>query len=105
MSVYGYGNLGMGYRYPRRAPKAVIADSEAWARAAIYNKGVVAENPWVIHLRKSGVYDQIRDLLQEARKTYVIPYLEESQLVPKKKKTLQKLVLFASNVTRNELKN
>jgi hypothetical protein len=47
MSVYGYGNVGMGYRYPRRARKAVIANPEAWARAVIYNKGVVAENPWV----------------------------------------------------------
>jgi hypothetical protein len=53
MSVYGYGNVyGMGYRYPRRARKAVIAEPEKWARAAIYNRGVVAENPWVRHLKK-----------------------------------------------------
>jgi hypothetical protein len=66
MSLYGYG-----YRYPRRARKAVIADPEKWARAAIYNKGVVAENPWVQHLRKKGVYDEISRLLQEAKKDYV----------------------------------
>jgi hypothetical protein len=66
MSVYGYG-----YRYPKRARKAVIANPEAWARAAIYNKGVVAENPWVQHLRQKGVYDQIRAILQEAKKDYV----------------------------------
>jgi hypothetical protein len=71
MSVYGYGNVGMGYRYPKRARKAVIAEPEKWARAAIYNKGVVAENPWVQHLKKKGVYDQIRLLLQEAKKDYV----------------------------------
>jgi hypothetical protein len=28
MSVYGYGNVGSGYRYPRRARKAVIAEPE-----------------------------------------------------------------------------
>jgi hypothetical protein len=71
MCIYGYGNEGMGYRYPRRARKAVIADPEKWARAAIYNKGVVAENPWVAHLKKKGVYDQIRAILQEAKKDYV----------------------------------
>jgi hypothetical protein len=71
MSVYGYGNVGMGYRYPRRARKAVIADPMKWARAAIYNKGVVEENPWVQHLKKKGVYDKIRALLQEAKKDYV----------------------------------
>jgi hypothetical protein len=72
MSVYGYGFEGLGYRYPRRARKAVIANPEAWARAAIYNKGVVAENPWVTHLRKNGVYDKIRELLESARATYVL---------------------------------
>jgi hypothetical protein len=66
MSLYGYG-----YRYPRRARKAVIADPVKWARAAIYNKGVVEENPWVQHLKQKGVYDKIRALLQEARKDYV----------------------------------
>jgi hypothetical protein len=71
MSVYGYDDLGMGYRYPRRARKAVIADPEKWARAAIYNKGVVEENPWVQHLKQKGVYDQIRAILQEAKKDYV----------------------------------
>jgi hypothetical protein len=71
MSVYGYGNVGMGYRYPRCERKAVIVNPEAWARAAIYNKGVVAENPWVQHLRQKGVYDQIRAILQEAKKDYV----------------------------------
>jgi hypothetical protein len=72
MSVYGYGTeYGMGYRYPRRARKAVIAEPEKWARAAIYNKGVVADNPWVQHLKQKGVYDQIRALLQEAKKDYV----------------------------------
>jgi hypothetical protein len=71
MSLYGYGFEGMGYRYPRRARKAVIADPKAWARAAIYNKGVVEENPWVTHLRNTGVYDKIRELLESARATYV----------------------------------
>jgi hypothetical protein len=71
MNVYGYGFEGMGYRYPRRAQKAVIAEPLKWARAAIYNKGVVEENPWVQHLKKKGVYDQIRAILQEAKKDYV----------------------------------
>jgi hypothetical protein len=46
MIVYGYRFEGSGYRYPRRQRKAVIANPEAWARAAIYNKGAVADNPW-----------------------------------------------------------
>jgi hypothetical protein len=70
MSIYGYGFEGEGYRYPRRARKAVIADPKAWARAAIYNKGVVAANPWVQHLRRKGVYKQIREILREAAKDY-----------------------------------
>jgi hypothetical protein len=72
MSVYGYEDVGMGYRYSRRARKAVIANPEAWARAAIYNKGVMNENPWVKHVKQKGVYQQISALLQEARKDYIL---------------------------------
>jgi hypothetical protein len=71
MSVYGYGNIGMGYRYPKRARRVFIAEPEKWVRAAIYNKGVVADNPWVQHLKTNHVYDKIRALLQEAKKDYV----------------------------------
>jgi hypothetical protein len=81
MSVYGYGTeYGMGYRYPKRARKAVIADPEAWVRAAIYNKGVVAENPWVANLRKNKVYDKIRAILQEAKELYVPKDPEKSRV-------------------------
>jgi hypothetical protein len=78
MSLYGYGNLyGMGYRYPKRRRKVSVEtyigddkDQQAWAKAAIFNKAIAEENPWVQHLRKTKTYDKIRKALLDARKTY-----------------------------------
>jgi hypothetical protein len=76
MSVYGYGNVyGMGYRYPRRKREVKTEldqeGKEKYAKAAIYNIGAARVNPWIAHLRSKGVYDEIRKLLNEAKKSYV----------------------------------
>jgi hypothetical protein len=79
MSLYGYGNMyGMGYRYPKRRRKVSVEtyigdekDQQAWAKAAIFNKAIAEQNPWVQHLRATKTYDKIRAALLEARKTYV----------------------------------
>jgi hypothetical protein len=76
MSIYGYGELyGSGYRFPRRRRevKTSLDDKgkKKYALAAIYNIGAARVNPWIAHLRKEKVYDKIRELLNEARKTYV----------------------------------
>jgi hypothetical protein len=70
MSVYGYGNVGMGYRYPRRARRAYIAYPKAWTRAAVFNAAIAKTNHWVNFLRDRGYYGKISDLLQAARDEY-----------------------------------
>jgi hypothetical protein len=78
MSVYGYGFEGMGYRYPRLRRRVSVEtyigdekDKEAWAKAAIFNKAIADENPWIKHLRDTGTYKKIRQALLEAKATYV----------------------------------
>jgi hypothetical protein len=75
--MYGYGFEGSGYRYPKRRRKVSVEtyigdekDQEAWAKAAIYNKAIANQNPWIKHLRESGTYDKIRKALLDARLTY-----------------------------------
>jgi hypothetical protein len=71
MSVYGYGtDFVGGVGYPKVQRQYVYAEPEKWNRAAIYNAAIVEENPWVKHLRDSGVYDEIKKLLAAARATY-----------------------------------
>jgi hypothetical protein len=72
MSLYGYG-----YRFPRRKRqielmKTFIApnDREAWARAAIFNRASVSNNPWVRFLEDRGYYKQIGDILRTAKEEY-----------------------------------
>jgi hypothetical protein len=52
MSVYGYGNmLGGAYAYPRREIKSgMVAQPRKWAKAAIFNRAIAAENLWIKHL-------------------------------------------------------
>jgi hypothetical protein len=73
MSIYGYGMYGTGYRYPRRKRevKTKIDEPKLWARAAIVNKGMADENPWIQHLRSTGAYKEIRNALLKAKATYV----------------------------------
>jgi hypothetical protein len=61
MSIYGYG-----YRYPRRKRKVSVEtyigdkeDQQAWAKAAVFNKAIAEQNPWVQHLRKTKTYDPV----------------------------------------------
>jgi hypothetical protein len=77
MSLYGYGYEGMGYRYPKRRRRVSVEtyigddkDQEAWAKAAIFNKAIADQNPWIRHLRESGTYAKIRKLLLDAKATY-----------------------------------
>jgi hypothetical protein len=70
--MYGYG-----YRYPRvpRRVEALYADPEyrfRWTRAAIGNRAVAAKSPWIAHLKQSGVFDTIRDLLRKEAVNYRI---------------------------------
>jgi hypothetical protein len=75
-NMYGYGLEGYGYRYPKRKrrlavetyyPENVYPDV---IRAATFNHALARKNPWIEHLEKSQFYDKVRQLLQEARKTY-----------------------------------
>jgi hypothetical protein len=75
-NMYGYGLEGYGYRYPKRKrrltvetyyPEKVYPDV---IRAATFNRALAKKNPWIEHLDSSGFYTKVRELLQEARKTY-----------------------------------
>jgi hypothetical protein len=75
-NMYGYGLEGYGYRYPKRKrrltvetyyPEKLYPDV---IRAAAFNRAIAMENPWLKHLRKSGFYDKVRNLLQEAKASY-----------------------------------
>jgi chromosome segregation ATPase len=70
MSVYGYGDVFMGYRYPKRARRAYIVDPEAWTRAAVFNAALAKTNPWVTFLRDRRYYKDISKILQAARDEY-----------------------------------
>jgi hypothetical protein len=77
-NMYGYGLEGYGYRYPRRRRKLTVQTyypdelQPQLIRAAVFNRAVARQNPWIKHLHDTGVYDQIRALLQNARKSYNI---------------------------------
>jgi hypothetical protein len=68
--MYGYG-----YRYPRvpRKIETLYEDPKyrtKWVRAAIGNRSVAAKSPWIQHLKQSGVFDTIRDLLRKEAIAY-----------------------------------
>jgi hypothetical protein len=66
MSLYGYG-----YRYPRAKRKTIeVLYPKEYAKAAIFNKAVAANNNWVQFLKLNGYYDDIRSILQEASQKY-----------------------------------
>jgi hypothetical protein len=94
MSMYGYG-----YRYPRarRTIKDyVVSYPEDYARAALFNKGVAASNPWVKFLRKEGYYEKISKLLKDAAEKYrespyyVFPSAEKQEKMARAEKSLAK---------------
>jgi hypothetical protein len=71
VSLYGYGtDFVGGVAYPKVERQIVYKDPEKRNRATIYNAAIVEENPWVKHLRDSGVYKEMKKLLAEARATY-----------------------------------
>jgi hypothetical protein len=75
-NMYGYGLEGYGYRYPRRRRKLTVETFYSpevqpdVIRAAVYNRAIARNNPWIQHLRKTDFYTKVRQLLQEARATY-----------------------------------
>jgi hypothetical protein len=94
MSMYGYG-----YRYPRarRTIKDYLVEyPEDYAKAALFNKGVAASNPWVKFLRSQGYYKKISDLLKEAAEKYrespyyVFPTAEKQEKITRAEKSLAK---------------
>jgi hypothetical protein len=94
MSMYGYG-----YRYPRAKrtyTDYVVSYPEDYAKAALFNKGVAASNPWVKFLRSEGYYKRISDLLKDAAEKYrespyyVVPSAEKQAKLDKAEKSLIK---------------
>jgi hypothetical protein len=75
--LYGTGLFGTGYRYPKVRRQVTVESlygspdyMEKWARAALMNKALAKQNPWIAHLKATGAFDQIRNVLQQARATY-----------------------------------
>jgi hypothetical protein len=94
MSMYGYG-----YRYPRAKrtyTDYVVSYPEDYAKAALFNKGVAASNPWVKFLRSEGYYKKISGLLKEAAEKYrespyyVFPTAEKQEKMARAEKSLVK---------------
>jgi hypothetical protein len=75
-NMYGYGLEGYGYRYPRRRRKLTVetyypeSAHPELIRAAVFNRAIAKKNPWIEHLEKSKFYENVRNLLQQARATY-----------------------------------
>jgi hypothetical protein len=68
MAMYGYG-----YRYPRVARIADYTNPEyryRWARAAIMNKGIAENSPWIAFLRQRGALKEIEDRLRQLGEEY-----------------------------------
>jgi hypothetical protein len=75
-NMYGYGLEGYGYRYPRRRRELTVKTfyppevQPKVIKAATFNRALAKKNDWIQHLRTSGFYDKVRDLLQVAKATY-----------------------------------
>jgi hypothetical protein len=75
-NMYGYGLEGYGYRYPKRKRRLTVETyypesvQPEVIRAATFNRALARKNPWIEHLDKSGFYTEVRELLQQAKKTY-----------------------------------
>jgi hypothetical protein len=77
-NMYGYGLEGYGYRYPRRRRRRIptvetyypLEAQPELIRAAVFNRAIARKNPWIEHLDKSGFYENVRKLLQQAKATY-----------------------------------
>jgi hypothetical protein len=74
--MYGYGLEGYGYRYPKRKRRLTVETYYPESlhpqviKAAAFNRALAKKNPWIEHLEKSHFYENVRKLLQEARKSY-----------------------------------
>jgi hypothetical protein len=75
--MYGYGLEGYGYRYPRRRRMMGVESyyypgelQNEFIKAAVFNRAIASKNPWIQHLKDTGVYDKIREELQKAKQSY-----------------------------------
>jgi uncharacterized small protein (DUF1192 family) len=75
--MYGYGLEGYGYRYPRRKRQMTVAAyyyprelQDEYIKAAVFNKAIASENPWIKFLRKEKFYEGVRNKLRELRDKY-----------------------------------
>jgi hypothetical protein len=67
-TMYGYG-----YRYPR-APRIAYYDDPGyrfkWVRAAIGNRAVASQSPWIQFLREKGAFETIGNYLRKLANKY-----------------------------------
>jgi hypothetical protein len=71
-------------------------------RAAVFNRAVAKENPWIRHLRATGAYDRIREELRKAALSY------KSKNPEKRAKSLAQLLTKLQtqlNILENEAKS
>jgi hypothetical protein len=94
--MYGYGLEGYGYRYPRRRRQMTVSTyyypgelQDEYIKAAVFNKAIASENPWIKFLRQKGFYDEIRKKLRELRETYKNE-VKKGQVDEKRLKTLKR---------------
>jgi polyhydroxyalkanoate synthesis regulator phasin len=70
MAMYGYG-----YRYPRAPRIAYYEDPNyrfKWVRAAIGNRAVAKNSPWINFLRREGAFEAIGDFLRGLAEQYKV---------------------------------
>jgi len=82
---------GAGYRYPKTIRSIVVEYPQEFAKAAIYNKAIAEENPWVNFLRQRGVYEEIGALLREARDEYRKTHPESDKTRKSKQSRIRRL--------------
>jgi hypothetical protein len=65
---------GQGYRYPRRRRQLTVKTyypetvQPELIRAAVFNRAIAKQNPWIQHLKNSGVYDDFENYYRKQGK-------------------------------------
>jgi hypothetical protein len=95
--MYGYGLEGYGYRYPRRRRQMTVSAyyypgelQDEYIKAAVFNKAIASENPWIKFLRQKGFYEEIGRKLRELRNKYQEEVKKGEKLDEKRIKTLKR---------------
>jgi len=95
---------GAGYRYPKTKRSIVVTYPYSFTKAAVFNKAIAERNPWVEHLRNTHTYDKIRQLLQEAKKSYVPDHPERTNKSRESRVKILQGIVTAINMFKDELK-